>query len=176
VASPAPAPVVTPAPPPAPPVAAPVPSVAVTSASPAAATKPRGAVKGTSHHRHAKARRRPLRLLKPFPVVRIRGWLTPSGARVSVLTVRAPRHAHIRLRCSGPSCPSHALAHSLSLVHLLPFERRVLRAGTRLTISVTRKGYIGKYTRIVVRRGHAPARLDRCLFPGRANPRRCSAR
>ena len=44
-------------------------------------------------------------LMQPFPVIRIRGKLTPGGARVTLLTVKAPRGASISLRCFGRSCP-----------------------------------------------------------------------
>ena len=42
------------------------------------------------------------------------------------------------------------------------FERN-LRSGVTLTISVTRRGYVGKRTVFVIRRGQAPLRSDRCL-------------
>ena len=42
------------------------------------------------------------------------------------------------------------------------FERS-LRAGVKITVSVTRRGYIGKRTTFVIRRGAPPLRSDRCL-------------
>jgi hypothetical protein len=51
-----------------------------------------------------------------------------------------------------------------SLTRLWRFER-ALRAGTRLEVRVTKPGYIGKWTKIVIRRGAAPRRSDRCLYP-----------
>ena len=36
-------------------------------------------------------------MLKPFPIVRIKGVLTARGARVTLLTVRAPRGARLAL-------------------------------------------------------------------------------
>jgi len=57
---------------------------------------------------------------------------------------------------------------------LRPFERE-LRAGTRLEISVTKPGYIGKFTVIVIRRNAAPWRSDRCLEPGAKRAVRCAA-
>jgi hypothetical protein len=115
---------------------------------------------------------KPLRMLSPRPVVRITGRLTKTGAHVAALTVRAPRGAHIAVRCQGSGCPRRHWAGAASLVHVVPFERD-LRAGTRIVITVTRRGYIGKHTVIVVRRGHPPARRDACLFPGSSKPRRC---
>jgi hypothetical protein len=111
-------------------------------------------------------------MLRPFPVVRIKGFLTPDGARLSLLTVRAPARARISVRCRGTGCPRRNWAHAVNLVHVLPFQR-VLRAGVTLTIRVARRRYIGKYTQIVVRRGQAPSRRDACLFSSSPRPRRC---
>jgi hypothetical protein len=106
--------------------------------------------------------------------VRIRGWLTRTGARVTLLTVRAPRGARITVRCTGPRCPRRRIARLSRIVHLKPYEQ-VLRAGVRLEISVTRPGFVGKLTIIKMRKGKAPVRQDLCLFPGARKARACSA-
>lgn len=180
--TPTPSPTAAPAPVAVPPVPAPAPAtVAPASAVPIVAPSP-PAPSGAVGHRHARA----LRWLSPFPVVRIRGWLTRHGARVTILSVRAPRRAHVHVRCRGRGCPRprSALAaramgrqrlHGTRTVRLHPYERR-LRAGVRLTISVTRRGYVGKRTLIVLRHGKPPRRRDRCLFPGSRRARRCTAR
>ena len=46
-------------------------------------------------------------------------------------------------------------------------------AGTRLVIGVTKPGRIGKRTTIVIRRGKAPRRIDRCLMPRARKAVRC---
>jgi hypothetical protein len=38
---------------------------------------------------------------------------------------------------------------------------------------VRQAGKIGKYTRFLIRAGKPPARIDRCLIPGRRRPVRC---
>ena len=82
------------------------------------------------------------RLLDPFPIVRIRGALTLTGARVTLLTVRGPRGARIYVRCRRGSCPRRRLAVTAALTRLRSFEGE-LRAGTRLDIMVVRPGWIG---------------------------------
>ena len=114
------------------------------------------------------------RLLDPFPVVRVRGVLTRGGARVTLLTVRGPRDVRIFVRCRHGSCPRQRLAVAAAMTRLRPFER-ALRAGTRLEIKVVRPGWIGKWTVITIRRGAAPRRSDRCLYPGGLRPVRCPA-
>ena len=106
------------------------------------------------------------------PIVRIRGRLTADGARVNLLTVRAPRGARIAVKCAGAYCPRQRIAIVAVIVHLRPYER-ILRAGTRLEIRVTRPSFIGKYTRIVMRQGRPPLRQDRCLMPGSSRPVIC---
>ena len=167
--APEPTPTPTPSPTPSPePTATPSPSPATTPgpgpAPPLTPTFPTGAVLGTHKTKP--------RMMRPAPVVRIRGRTTPGGARITLLTVRAPRGARISLTCRGRSCPAKKWARATTLTRLLRFQR-VLAAGTRLTIRVTKPGRIGKYTRIVIREGQPPARRDRCLVPGSSKPRRC---
>ena len=117
---------------------------------------------------------KPLRMMSPAPLVRIRGRLTRSGARITLLTVKAPRGASIRLRCAGRGCPAERWARTASLTRIARFQA-ALPAGTRLVISITKPGRIGKHTVIVIRRGKAPTRRDRCLVPGPRRPVACPA-
>ena len=157
--APHPAPSPTPAPIKPPPVVGPE----IVPPQPPAPAAPAGGVKGAA-----------LRRLSPFPVVRIRGWLTTSGAKVTLLTVRAPRGARISVRCTGRHCPRRRYASATRLVQLKPYQR-LLRGNMRLEISVTRKGYVGKRTIIKLRRGKAPTRRDLCLFPGVRAAKACGA-
>jgi hypothetical protein len=113
-----------------------------------------------------------VRMMDPTPVVRIRGRLTRSGARITLLTVRAPRGARIAVRCLGSACPARRWARTASVTRVARFQH-AFAAGTRLVISVTKPGRIGKHTTIVIRRGAAPMRRDRCLIPGARKPARC---
>ena len=58
------------------------------------------------------------------------------------------------------------------VVRLRQFERD-LRAGMRLTITVSKPGYIAKVTTILIRRGRAPLRTDLCALPGARQPSAC---
>jgi hypothetical protein len=112
-------------------------------------------------------------VLRPFPVVRIRGRFTPKGVYVNLLTIRAPRGVRIVIRCAGRGCfPARRWAQAAALTRVHRFER-ALPAGVRLTVQVTRPGWIGKHTRLLIRRGRPPSRVDRCLYPGRTRPRAC---
>ena len=116
----------------------------------------------------------PPKLMRPEPLVRIRGWLTERGARITLLTVRAPRGAKIAVSCSGIGCPRVAPATATKLTRLRAYEG-MFRAGARVVIRITRPGFVGKHTSILIRRGKAPLRRDRCLNPGSGEPTACSA-
>lgn len=113
------------------------------------------------------------RLLSPFPIVRLRGSVVGTTARINLLSVQgAPRGAKVRVRCRGGGCPrklvtSTARSSRLTM-RLRSFERR-LRAGAKLEIYITQSGRLGKYTRFEIRRNAAPRRIDRCVrsFPGK---------
>jgi hypothetical protein len=167
--SPAPAPTPTPTPTPSPapqPAAPPAAAPPTSDIAPPATTAPTGAVAGEQSSS--------LRWLSPFPVVRIKGWLTATGAQVTMLTVRAPRGASISVRCRGLHCPRKHLARAVALVHLKPYQR-LLRGNMQLEISVTRRGFVGKRTIITLRRGKAPTRRDLCLYPGVSRAKSCKA-
>ena len=113
------------------------------------------------------------RLLSPFPVVRIRGRVTATGARIALLTVRAPRGARIEARCRGRSCPTRRVVlPSRRLTRVRTLERH-FRSGTVIEVLVTRRARIGKYTRFRVRSGRAPARTDGCATFAPSRRTRC---
>jgi hypothetical protein len=121
----------------------------------------------------APAAKRPV-LMRPFPIVRIAGVVLPDGALIRILSVRAPRGASVRVRCRGKGCPTEGIART-SATRLVRFRRfeRTLPAGVRLQLYVRKAGRIGKYTRFLIRAGKPPARIDRCLMPGKRRPVRC---
>jgi hypothetical protein len=122
----------------------------------------------------AKKKAKP-KMIQPYPTVRISGRLTKSGADVVLLTVRAPRGVRITLTCEGASCPLREVAQATSLFHIQQFERE-LRAGTRLTITVTKPNSITKVTSITIRKGKGPARSDKCQLPGETKLITCPKR
>jgi hypothetical protein len=115
-------------------------------------------------------------LLSPFPVIRIVSRTTVRGVRVLLLVVHAPRGAKVRVHCKGRSCPwrRRSVRPRHGHVRIRALERP-LRAGTVIEVFVSRPGRIGKYTRIRIRRGRAPARKDACIRPGARRPGRCPA-
>jgi hypothetical protein len=111
-----------------------------------------------------------VRFLRPFPVVRVAGYVMAHGSRIVVWSVKAPRGAKIDVRCTGPRCPLRR--RSFRPGRLRPLER-YLRSGVVITIRVTQRGYIGTFTRVVIRARKRPSRRDACLVPGDTRPRAC---
>jgi hypothetical protein len=105
--------------------------------------------------------------------VRFAGALSRGGARLTLFTVTAPRGARITVLCHGKGCPRTQSRRSKGVTRIAPFQR-AFRAGVRIDVRVTRTGRIGKYVRIVIRRGKPPARRDACLWPGARAPTPCS--
>jgi len=112
--------------------------------------------------------------LRPFPIVRIRGYSTASGTHVTLLSVRGPRSARARATCVGRGCHDIAPVVVAPPARLRAFER-FFPAGTVLRVRVTAPLSVGKYTSFRIRARHAPRRVDRCLVPGRWAPARCPA-
>jgi PKD repeat protein len=109
-----------------------------------------------------------LRLLNPFPIVRVAGRIGRAGTRFRVLSVNAPQGATVTVKCAGRGCPFKASSRSATAsraIRIRKLEQRLLRSGASIRIYVTKPGVIGKFTRITIRRGKPPRRSDRCLMP-----------
>ena len=98
-------------------------------------------------------------------VVETGGRLTGSGARLALLSVRAPAGATAQLRCRGSDCPARSERRAVAgVTRFRRFQRR-FRAGTVLELRISKPGAPGKYTRLEVLRGREPARDDGCMIP-----------
>lgn len=111
-------------------------------------------------------------MMRPFPVVRIRGFLTARGVQLTRVTVRAPRGARVGVACRGRGCPAHRMARIAVMLRLRRFEAP-LRAGVRLRVTISKPGYVAKVTTFWIRRGRVPLRLDACRWPGQKRMRAC---
>jgi hypothetical protein len=117
---------------------------------------------------------RPAGLLSPAPLVRVAGRPTERGAHLDVFAVTAPKGATVVIRCRGPGCPykrKRFVAKGKRV--LLRALRGRFVAGAVIEIFVSKPETTGKYTRLRIRAGQRPARVDRCLEPGTDDPMRC---
>ena len=113
------------------------------------------------------------RPMTPAPVVRLAGELTPSGARLRIMSVNAPKGARVRVACRGRGCPSRSAVDGAGRERRLHRFERKYRAGVKLVVRVTKPGRIGTYVLFTIRKGKAPRRDQRCLWPGEKAPRSC---
>ncbi len=115
-----------------------------------------------------------LKLMNPFPVVRLAGSVYPRGVRVRTLEAKAPRRSTVTVLCAGKSCPSKKIVKKAKRKPVrFKSMTRFLREGTLLSVSVRKSGQIGKYTRWLIRGGKLPKRKDLCLYPNRRKAARC---
>ena len=132
-------------------------------------------VSGSGAAPRAPGAARPAQFLLPFPIVRIAGRVTGRSTHISLLEVRAPTGARIRVKCAGRGCPRADLtAVAQSRPTRFRKMRRTLRAGSVIRVFVRANGRIGKYTQFRIRRARAPQRRDMCLPPTRRGPAPCT--
>jgi hypothetical protein len=113
-----------------------------------------------------------LSFIDPFPIVRISGHFRGKRTKLTRVLVNAPRGARIRVACTGRGCPYKRKAIAVTLIRVRSLQRSY-RPKTTIEIRVTQPGKIGKYTRVLTRKGKAPLRIDRCLMPGKTRPVIC---
>jgi len=119
-----------------------------------------------------------LKLLSPFPVVRLAGRIGNNGTRLRLFSIVAPSGARVVVMCRGRSCPFRLSArsagaptivngkvHASKALRIRQLEKRVLKNGVVVTIFVTKPGVIGKFVRFKFQKRKPPARVDKCLMP-----------
>jgi len=122
-------------------------------------------------------KRAALRQLSPFPRLVVGGRVAKAVTTVSSFRVtRVPRGSVVNLTCSGRGCPfrrQKVKTRRSTTVRVAKLERQ-LRSGMVIILTVRRGPTLGKYTRLRIRSGAAPARVDRCVRPGSSKPVGCS--
>ena len=106
----------------------------------------------------------------------IRG--TRTGAKITKLTVFAPRRTKIEVSCAPRGCSRQVLrsalrAFSSATINVTRIKGKTLRKGTKLEIRVTKTGYMGQYRGFLIKKGTASALPDKCLRPGSRRPITC---
>ena len=114
---------------------------------------------------------RPLGALNPTPLVRVVGIPTATGVHLDFVSVTAPKGAHVGVRCKGSgNCPyKRKRFTSKGKRVILRKLARTYRAGTVIEVRITKSETVGKLTRLRIRAADNPARVDRCIRPGRPN-------
>jgi hypothetical protein len=94
---------------------------------------------------------------------------TATGVEIDGLTVTARRGSRVEVRCSS-GC-RRQVKRARRKVSFPALRGNALRAGSRIEIRVTRKGFFGEYVRYTILRGNI-RKTERCMNPGSRKPRR----
>jgi hypothetical protein len=116
--------------------------------------------------------------LKKMSITFGAGWeVHRSYTILSKLTLNgAPAGSRAAISCTGPKCPRRTMTLTVTKVRqpLRAFVGRRLRAGTVVTVVVSRRGYLTAVKRMTVRRGRPPVvSVQKCLPPGVSRPTVC---
>jgi Bacterial Ig-like domain (group 3) len=100
---------------------------------------------------------------------------TPKYTTVLALVVNgAPVGATVLVQCHGGGCPfakhANAVTKHKPVNLMLSFRRKRLRAGTQITVELSRPHWIGKDYRFTMRARHAPRIQIDCLAPAGSRP------
>jgi hypothetical protein len=99
--------------------------------------------------------------------LRARG--TATGIEIETLTVTTGRGSRVVVSCSS-GC-RRQVKRARSTVRFPALRGVVLRAGTRLEVRVTRRGFFGHVKRFTILRGNIKS-IERCTYPGSRRLRR----
>ena len=99
----------------------------------------------------------------------LRASPTSGGIRLVALTVAATRGSRVTVRCSR-GC-RRQVKRGGRAARFPALRGRQLRAGTKLTVRVTKRGAIGAYTSYRILSGNFK-KVERCTNPGSSKPRR----
>lgn len=91
----------------------------------------------------------------------------PSGSTVAA-TCKAGKK-----KCAGKAKKKFTKKKTSGKVSLSPYVGREFKAGTTITITVTKPGFIGEVTALKMRKGKAPRLTTKCLPPGAKAPVAC---
>jgi PKD repeat protein len=119
-------------------------------------------------------RSRPLAFLGGV-TIDMNGSLRGKITRVKLLRVRAPAGTTVVVSCKGKGCPKKKKAIKQGKGAALRFKKfeRAFKPGTKIVITVTKPGFLGRHTTYTMRRGAGPKRVDLCLAPGAKKPTAC---
>jgi hypothetical protein len=112
------------------------------------------------------------KFLSPRPKIALKGKYGSASTRITSFTVKAPKGSGVAITCSGKCVIKRTTVKSGRTSHVKRFERSI-KVGTKLTVTVSRKGYVSNVTVITIRSKRSPLRADSCLVPGRTSTQKC---
>jgi hypothetical protein len=105
-----------------------------------------------------------------------------AGRRLTTLTTfavsRLKGGERVAISCRGKGCPAKGKVVKSAprgrVSFMKPFRGRHLAVGAKVTVRMTKRGFIGRVTTATMRASKQPRITRLCLAPGRTKPTRCS--
>jgi hypothetical protein len=116
--------------------------------------------------------RRTLNISLPFVYTSSR-----KSTRFSSLTVKGvPKGSTVTVRCKGHGCPKKLFTKKKvkGSVSLKPYLKKALPTGLKLTITVSKPGFVSMIKTLTIRSKAAPKIVTTCKAPGAKKASRCS--
>jgi hypothetical protein len=119
-------------------------------------------------------RKRPLKILTGV-LIQIRGSVDGRFTRLKRLLVRAPKGSKVAVKCMKHGCDDRATKRGNGKKQRVRALEGRMVAGTKIVITISKRGYLTQKTTYTTRRRKGPARKDVCLEPGSKKGRSCPA-
>lgn len=100
-----------------------------------------------------------------------------KSTRFSSLTVKGePKGSTVSVKCTGKGCPAKSFKkkNAKGSVSLKPYVKKALRKGLKLTVTVTKTGYVSMIKTVVIESKKAPKITTTCQAPGAKKASRCT--
>jgi PKD repeat protein len=119
-------------------------------------------------------KKRPLKLLTGV-LIQIRGSVDGRFTKLKRLLVKAPRGAKVNVKCMKRGCHAKASKRGNGRKQRVRAVEGRMAAGTKIVITVSKRGYLTQKTTYTTRLRKGPVRKDVCLEPGSKKGTGCPA-
>jgi hypothetical protein len=99
-----------------------------------------------------------------------------KSTKFRALSVKGvPEGASVSVTCAGKGCPAKSFKkqHANGSVSLKPYVKKALRKGLRLTVTVSKPGFVSMIKTLTIRPSKAPRIVTTCKAPGAKKASRC---
>jgi hypothetical protein len=100
-----------------------------------------------------------------------------KSTKFTALTVKGvPTGSTVSVKCVGRHCPAKSFKkkNAKGSVSLKPYLKKPLKAGLKLTVTVSKPGFVSMIKTITIRPSKAPKIVTTCLAPGAKKAKSCS--
>jgi hypothetical protein len=94
----------------------------------------------------------------------------------SLIVKGVTKGATVAVKCAGRGCPARSFTkrNAKGSVSLKPYVGKALKAGIRLTVTVSKPGFVSMIKTVTIRPSKAPKIVTTCLAPGAKKAKSCA--